>query len=52
MLPALMEQCAYTENCALDVTRHDAPDGVSWSLSPNGVFSTKSLYQYLEKDLS
>ena len=27
-------------------------DKVSWSLNKNGVFSTKSMYNFLEKDLS
>ena len=51
-LPLMEEQWRYITECAARAVINDTPDRAVWSLNTNGRFSTKSMYQFLEKDLA
>jgi hypothetical protein len=52
MPPAMAAQWEHIKTCALAHPSSSVADGVSWSLNINGRFSTKSMYQYLERSLA
>jgi hypothetical protein len=46
----MVSQWDFIKTCALSPSSLNS-DIVTWSLSANGCFSTKSMYQHLEKNL-
>lgn len=48
--PELQVQWDMIVERARGVVLHEAPDVVRWKLNPNGIFSTKSVYKFLEAD--
>jgi hypothetical protein len=52
MLPDMISQWERIKTCAFRHPTSLNSDIVSWSLSANGCFSTKSMYQHLEKNLA
>jgi hypothetical protein len=49
MLPDMISQWEHIKNRAMSYPSSLDSDTVTWSLSANGCFSTKSMYQHLEK---
>jgi hypothetical protein len=52
MPPAMAAQWEHIKTCALAHPSSSVADGISWSLNANGRFSTKSMYQHLERSLA
>jgi hypothetical protein len=44
----ILEQWNYIQSKALEVNMDEADDTISWSLNKSGLFTTKSVYKYLE----
>jgi hypothetical protein len=51
-IPAMVVQWDRIKTCAFAHPHSSVTDGISWSLNANGRFSTKSIYQHLEKNLA
>jgi hypothetical protein len=50
--PGMLDKWTNINNSAMNIPRVDILDKVTWSLTPNKRFSTKSVYQFLETNLA
>jgi hypothetical protein len=48
----LLEQCNQILQLFGQINLNEDPDNVEWSLGKSEVFSTKSIYQFLERNIS
>jgi hypothetical protein len=44
----ILDQWNYIQSKALEVNMCEADDTISWSLNKSGLFTTKSMYEYLK----
>jgi hypothetical protein len=51
LCPGLLEQWNYIKNDVVLIPRANTTDQVVWALTSNKIFSTKSVYQFLERNL-